>query len=233
MFPLRDTRSLGGTPWVTIALVVANVAAFAYELRLGERDLAAWVGDFGLTPARFVEAAWPGREGFDPAVIAGLVTHQFLHADLLHLGVNLWFLWIFGDNVEARAGRAMFLAFVLAAGCAAGMVHVIVAPTSAVPLIGASGAVAGVMGAYLRLFPRGRVLALVPLVVIPWLTEVPAWLFLALWFALQFLGLGSMALAEAGGGGVAFDAHIGGFVAGWIGIAALDPRPTGPSDQRR
>lgn len=233
MFPLRDTRSSGGPPWATIALVILNVAAFLHESRLAEPDLAALIGELGLTPARFVGAAWPLRDGFDPAVLVSLVSHQFLHADFLHLAVNLWFLWIFGDNVEARVGRLRFLAFVVATGCAAGAVHVVVDPASTAPLIGASGAVAGVMGAYLRLFPRGRVLALVPLVVIPWLTEIPAWLFLALWFALQFFGLGRMAEAEAGVGGVAFDAHIGGFVAGWIGITALATGSASSRDQRR
>ncbi len=223
MIPLRDDVPASRPPVVTRALVVVCAAVFV--LQLGDAD-DGLVRSLGMVPARVMDPeapAWhaaarvaPGR--IAPAVGAAavpdwltLLTCTFLHGGLLHFAGNMLFLWIFGDNVEDRFGRVRFLLFYLACGVAASAAHLLAAPNSPVPTVGASGAIAGVMGAYLLLYPRARVEMLV--VFGPFLDFVvlPAPFFLVYWFALQLAG---SAFASATGGGVAWWAHIGGFIAG-------------------
>ncbi|MBI4425555.1 MAG: rhomboid family intramembrane serine protease [Elusimicrobia bacterium] len=207
MIPLYDTIPSRSFPAVTVALIAVNVAAFGFEASLG-RHAQAFILDYGLVPLRFVQ---PGRHGLHAAP-AWLTpwTSMFLHGGLMHLLSNMWMLWIFGDNVEDRMGRVRFLSFYLLAGFAAAMAQLAAGWGSPVPVIGASGAIAGVMGAYFLLFPHARVVTLVPVFVFLQRVELPAFVFLAVWFLTQ-VHLGA---SGSGHGGIAWWAHIGGFVAG-------------------
>lgn len=218
MIPLRDTTHAQRTPVVTIALVVVNVVVFAYELRLGPA-VVALVTEWGLVPARLF------ARPFEPAAAATLVTSMFLHGGWLHLVGNMLYLWVFGDNVEDRLGRGRFLVFYASCGIAAGLVQAVSSPASVAPMVGASGAVAGVLGAYFLLFPHARVLTLVPILFYPWFVQVPAVVFLGLWFVLQLVrGWAVGGLAEASTEGVAWWAHTGGFVAGLAWVVLFPPR---------
>ncbi len=233
MIPLRDANPTRSTPLVTIGLIVACIAVFAFELTRqwtgGDRALGQLITTWGIVPAELVDTLGAGR-WLSPE-IATLVTSQFLHAGWLHIGGNLLFLWIFGNNVEDRFGRLRFLVFYLAGGVIAGLAQVAIAPDSTIPTIGASGAIAATLGAYLVLYPGARVTSLVFLVFFYQLIDVPAVIVLALWFLLQLVdGLASLGGAVSGGG-VAFFAHIGGFVFG-VAVAALvrsRSAPRGPS----
>ncbi|KUF11181.1 rhomboid family intramembrane serine protease [Pseudoponticoccus marisrubri] len=222
MFPIRDHNPSGRTPFVTYALIAANIAIYfaTWELSQSPRALLAFYADFALVPA-FLSDGY----GF-----SGLVTSMFLHGGLLHLGGNMLFLFIFGDNIEDELGHLGFALFYLAAGVGAGLVHVFSAPYSVVPTVGASGAIAGVMGGYLLLFPRARVDILIFLVVIIRILPIPAWLMLALWFGMQVLGGWGAAPDE---GGVAYWAHAGGFVIGLLLTVPIWLRQGGPRFWRR
>ncbi|MFL6247203.1 MAG: rhomboid family intramembrane serine protease [Thermoanaerobaculia bacterium] len=216
MIPLRDTNPRRTFPFVTYALVALNVLAFLWEVSLGpnlERALFA----VSFIPARF----WiPGNWVADLMTIA---ISMFLHGSLLHIGSNMLYLWIFGDNIEDRIGHGRFLIFYLACGYLATLAHAFFSAGSRVPAIGASGAIAGVLGAYLILFPHARVLTLIPIFFFITLRELPAVIILGLWFVLQlFSGVGSLGVTDAEDmGGVAYFAHIGGFVSGMLLIAAF------------
>jgi membrane associated rhomboid family serine protease len=204
MFPLRDHNPSERTPYVTVALILANVAVFVMLVPLygDERALAEFYFEWALVPAR-VSAG----EGY-----ATFVTSMFLHGGLLHLGGNMLFLWIFGDNLEDRFGHAGFLGFYLASGVGAAAVQYLANPASTVPMVGASGAISGVMGGYLLLFPRARVDVLVIVVFLVRMIALPAWVMLGVWFALQlFSGWVTLGSTE---GGVAYLAHAGGFACG-------------------
>ncbi len=228
MIPLRDANPTHRRPVVTLALIAACFAAFAIELAIqaggGDAALEDFFKQFGLVPADLLAALRSGRPASGP--VLALVSHQFLHAGWLHIGSNLLYLWIFGNNVEDRLGRLRFLLFFLAGGIVAALTQVAVDPGSEIALVGASGAIAAVLGAYFVLFPGARVLSLVFLVFFFQLIEVPAIVILGLWFALQVIdGLASFGIHEAAGG-VAIFAHIGGFVAGaLIGLVARRFRP--------
>jgi membrane associated rhomboid family serine protease len=222
MIPLRDANPTRRTPVVTVLLILACFVAFASELGLqasgGDQALDAFIRRWGVTPAELTGAwsrgAWVSRE------TATLVTHQFLHGGWLHLLGNLLYLWIFGNNIEDRLGRLRFLAFYLLGGIVAGLTQVAISPGSDIPTIGASGAIAATLGAYLVLFPRARITSLVFLGFFYQLINVPAVIVLAFWFVLQLIdGLASLGLTNVTGG-VAFFAHIGGFVFG-AGVALL------------
>ncbi len=205
MFPIRDHNPSGRTPYVTYALIIINVVVFVstWHLSASPRELLEFYADYALVPIFLSEG-----NGF-----TGLVTSMFLHGGLAHLAGNMLFLFIFGDNLEDEMGHVGFLAFYLAAGIAAGLIHYLSAPYSNVPTVGASGAIAGVMGGYLLLYPKARIDILVILIIIFKIFPVPAWIMLALWFAMQLVGgVGS----DPTGGGVAYWAHAGGFVAGLI-----------------
>jgi len=203
MIPLRDIVPSRTTPIVTISLIVANVLVFLYELTLG-RAVNDFTLYFGLVPAAF---SW-----------VAVFTSMFLHGGLFHVAGNMLYLWIFGDNVEDRMGHGRFLVFYLLCGTAAALAQTITAPDSVVPMVGASGAIAGVMGAYFVLYPKSRIVTLVPIFFFFQIIEVPAIFFLGIWFVMQFLsGIGSIT-ATGGGGGIAFWAHVAGFVAGLSGV---------------
>jgi membrane associated rhomboid family serine protease len=207
MIPLRDVIPSRTVPYVTGSLISLNVAAFLYQVALPTRALELLLLQHGVIPLTF---SW-----------ADVLTSMFLHGGLVHLGGNLLSLWIFGDNVEDRLGHGRFLVFYLGAGAVAALAHVWVDPLSPVPTIGASGAIAGVMGGYFVLYPQSRVITWLPPLL---LLEVPAVVFLGLWFFLQLLsGVGSRLAATPGEmvGGVAFWAHIGGFAIGALVVRLL------------
>jgi membrane associated rhomboid family serine protease len=216
VIPLRDANPTRRTPIVTLALIVACFVAFAYELgRLGSGGMEAldgFVTEWGIVPAELTAASATGTALAGEAVT--LITSQFLHGGWLHLLGNLLFLWIFGNNVEDRLGRLRFLLFYLVGGAVAGLTQVAIDPGSTIPTIGASGAIAATLGAYLVLFPRARITSLVFLGFFYQLIDVPAVIVLVFWFLLQLIdGIASLGVTDAGGG-VAFFAHIGGFVFG-------------------
>ena len=227
MIPLRDTVPSRTAPVVTVALIAVNCIIFLHEAALGPY-LERFVFAYGLVPRRLV--FWPG-EPLDPARFLPLVTSMFWHGGWLHLIGNMLYLWIFGDNVEDRLGHFRYLIFYLAAGVAAALTQVMLDPTSTLPTIGASGAIAGVLGAYLVSFPKSRVLTLIPIIIFPWFVEIPAVIYLAFWFILQLLeGIGQLG-APAQMGGVAVWAHVGGFVAGVVLVKLMQPprrRPVAP-----
>jgi membrane associated rhomboid family serine protease len=209
MIPLRDVIPSRTFPFFTVAFIVLNSAVFMLELSLGARTLEAFMHLYGVVPAEF---RW-----------LPVLTSMFLHGGWLHFLGNMLYLWIFGDNVEDRLGHGRFVLFYFVCGAAAALAHVFMNPLSTIPTIAASGAIAGVMGAYFVMYPHSRVLALVPLIVIWEIIEVPAILFLGIWFLMQFFsGVGSVA-AEVGAesGGVAFWAHVAGFLAGVAGVLVL------------
>ncbi len=216
MFPIRDHNPSNRTPFVTYALVAANVGIFlaTWPLMADQRALAELYAAWALVPAW----AWSQPETF--------VTSMFLHGGLMHLGGNMLFLWIFGDNMEDEMGHVGFLLFYLACGIGAGLGQVLSEPAAMIPMVGASGAIAGVMGGYLLLFPRARVDILIILIVIFRVVPVPAWVMLGLWFALQLVGGFG---ATPGTGGVAYWAHAGGFVMGLALALPLWFRLGGPA----
>jgi membrane associated rhomboid family serine protease len=207
MFPLKDTQPSYSRPVVTITLIAINVMVFLFEASLGPYSRNALIEYYGLVP--------------DQVRLSSILTSMFLHGGWLHVLGNMWFLWIFGDNIEDLLGHAKFLVFYLLCGIVAALGQVIANPNSTVPMVGASGAIAGVMGAYLIKFPRARILTLVFFLFIT-IIEIPAPLMLAYWFVIQlFSGFGSIARTHLSEGGTAFFAHIAGFVAGILLVKVL------------
>jgi len=202
MLPLRDDIPSSKKPVVTYTIVAINVIVFLYEMSLG-RGLQSFVISYGVTPEHIVS----GNSFFT------LITSMFIHGDFWHILGNMLFLWIFGDNVEDALGKFWFIVMYFLAGIGGSVAHILVSQNSAIPTIGASGAISGVLGAYLILYPRARVLAVVPIIFFIRFIMLPAYVFLGIWIFLQlFLGVGS----TAGGAGVAYFAHIGGFVVGLL-----------------
>jgi membrane associated rhomboid family serine protease len=216
MIPLRDENPSLTVPVVTRLLIAVNAVAFLGELVMGP-ELRSFILDWGLVPARVTLALYGEEPVAGPALTA--LTSMFLHGGWLHLVGNMWYLWIFGDNVEDRLGHARFLIFYLLAGIVAASLHYAFNPASRLPTVGASGAIAGVLGAYLVAFPRARVVTLVPLFPFFQVMALPAVLVLGLWILMQFFS-GALALGY-GGGGVAWWAHIGGFAFGFIVMHVL------------
>lgn len=207
MIPLRDDNPSSSRPVVNYLLILACIVVFFHMLSLGSPGgIAEFVATYGAIPAQLL-----GRDGGPGGGYVTLVTSLFLHGGWIHLGGNMLYLWVFGDNVEDVLGHGGYLVFYLVAGVIATITHVLVNPTSMVPVVGASGAIAGVLGAYLILFPRARILSLVPLGLFLWSVRVPAIFFLPVWFFMQFLtGLAAIGRDVP----VAWAAHVGGFVAG-------------------
>jgi membrane associated rhomboid family serine protease len=219
VIPLRDANPTRRPPVITLALIIACTAAFAYELGVqatgGEKGLSTFFLEHGVVPAQLVGALRAGDVASDP--VLGVFTHMFLHGGWLHLFGNMLYLWIFGNNVEDRLGRPAFLGFYLLGGIVAAALQVVVDPGSGLPMVGASGAIAGTLGAYLVLYPGARILSLVFLGFFYQLIEVRALIVLGFWFVLQLIdGVASLGADTAAEGGVAFFAHIGGFVAGIV-----------------
>jgi membrane associated rhomboid family serine protease len=225
MFPYRDENETQRTAVVTYALVALNILAWLFVQGAGTAlPLARSVCDLGLIPAELTLSVPPGARfpmgsGLVCLTDAGrqashLFTHMFLHGSWLHLLGNMWFLYLFGNNVEDAMGRGRFVVYYLVSGLAAAAAQVVADPASLAPMVGASGAISGVMGGYLVLYPRVRVYTLVPIFFFITSMALPAWFMLLYWFALQLLG--GFAAMTGEGGGVAFWAHVGGFVAGVV-----------------
>ncbi len=220
MIPLKDVNPTRRLSVLTIGLIVVCAVVFAFQQAKPDdgslQGRQAFVCEYGLVADHLVNGTDPQADACQRLNqrqdrFTGLVTSQFLHADVLHIVFNMLFLWVFGNNIEDRLGRLRFLPFYLLCGIAAGLAQALVDPTSSVPLIGASGAISGILGAYLVLYPRVRVWTVVlPFFFLPF--RLPAWIWLAIYFALQFVYLGESSTAD--GSGVAYMAHIGGFVAG-------------------
>jgi membrane associated rhomboid family serine protease len=207
LIPLKDNNPSRSYPVVNITLLFANVVVFLYQLALPPHDQQLFVLSNATIPAR-IPAFLDGHVGFEAAFLP-LITSMFLHTGFLHLAGNMLFLWIFGDNVEDTFGHLPYLFFYLVCGLGAGLLHVLFNLGSTIPALGASGAISGVMGAYMVLFPRERILTLVFIFVVP----IPAVFILGYWFVLQFLA-GIDALGTSAKGGVAVWAHVGGFLLG-------------------
>ncbi|HEY2980952.1 MAG TPA: rhomboid family intramembrane serine protease [Anaerolineales bacterium] len=218
MFPLYDTARSRSFPVVNWSLIAVNVLVFLYELQLSASGLQGFIKTWGLVPARLLAqpaAAW-----------VTIFAAVFLHGGWFHILSNMWVLFIFGDNVEDRMGPGGYLVFYLLSGVAAGLLQAFVLPTSTQPMVGASGAIAGVLGAYLILFPGARVASLVPILFIFTIIEIPALVFLLFWFVTQlFSGLMSLNGASGGGSGIAWWAHVGGFLFGMLGSQLFARRP--------
>jgi membrane associated rhomboid family serine protease len=227
MIPLRDENPLRNRrPIVNVALIAANVLVFLYQVSLGPTGDAAFIADFATLPAEITSGAnLPGSTAISPYLT--MLTSMFLHGGWAHLIGNCWFLWIFGDNIEDELGHFVYLAFYLVCGLVADLAHVLLNADSVVPVLGASGAISGVLGGYILLHPKIRVRTLLTLGFYWRILDVPAWTFLALWFVLQLLGLFGPAA------GVAFAAHVGGFVAGVVLIALLTSGRAGVAELPR
>jgi membrane associated rhomboid family serine protease len=203
MIPLRSTERVYSRTPVTTGLIAVNMLIFLYQVSMNPFALNEFVERWGIVP--------------DQLHLSSLLTSMFLHGGWMHVLGNMLFLWVFGRNLEDVLGRGRYLLFYLVCGLAAAVVHVVLNPYSRIPTIGASGAIAGVMGAYLIRFPRSSIVTLVTMFVFVTTMEVPSWLLLLYWFAIQFFsGLGSLAQTDYTGGGVAWFAHVGGFVAGML-----------------
>jgi membrane associated rhomboid family serine protease len=215
MIPLRSTERIYSATLVTISLIAVNILIFLYQATMGPGELNTFVTQWGIVPDQMRGAG-----------LLTLFTAMFLHGGWLHVLGNMLFLWVFGRNLEDLIGGPRFLIFYILCGLAAGVVQIISNPYSRVPTIGASGAIAGVMGAYLIKFPRSRIITLIFIVIFATTAEIPAAFILIYWFAIQaFSGFGSLASTDYSGGGIAYFAHIGGFVIGMLLIRYFAPRP--------
>ncbi len=214
MFPLRDVIPSRTTPYITVTIILLNAVAWLFEITLPPDVLQAFVRFYGVVPAALRPITF--------------ITSMFLHGGWMHVIGNMWYLWIFGDNVEDRLGHGRFIGFYLLCGVVAAFGQIAMDPASELPTIGASGAIAGVMGAYFVLYPRSRVLTVVFLFIWWELIELPAILLLGFWFLMQLVSAGAIAVTASTGGGVAFMAHVAGFVAGMIGVFVLKQRQASP-----
>jgi hypothetical protein len=229
MIPLRDTTRSRNYPAVNTALIAANGLLFLVQMAQGPQQ-DAFIYTYGLVPARYsVPQVAAYFTSFQQAL--ALLSFMFLHGGFWHLLGNMWSLYIFGDNVEDRLGPFRYLLFYLLCGWASGLFHLFLNWQSPVPTIGASGAIAGVMGAYLLLYPRSKILTLIPIFFIPYFIEIPAFFFLGLWFLFQFIGAAG---SGPQGGAIAWWAHVGGFVAGILLVKVFERVPqTGLSGRMR
>ncbi len=213
MIPIKDMTPRRSFPVMTLLLIVANAIVFGYQLSLSPHAGQALVNTYGLVPHK-IELALEGTRYTPAQALLPLLTCMFLHGGFLHILGNMLFLWIFGGNVEDSLGSIPYLIFYLICGVGSGLSQVFFSWGSHVPSIGASGAISGVLGAYIVFFPGGQILTLIPIIIIPWMVRLPAFLFIGIWFALQFLSGVSSLDSRAGAGGVAWWAHVGGFVLG-------------------
>ncbi len=215
MFPLKDNIPAKNFPIVNIGLIVINIVFFIYQMSYGQR-VDQLIFAFGFVPARFLAQQadnWLSPSGFLP-----IFSSMFLHANLLHLIGNMWMLWIFGDNVEDCMGHGRYLLFFILCGVASVAAQAVANPQSAIPMIGASGAISGVLGAYFLTYPQARILTLLPIFILIYIIELPAYFFLGFWFVIQIVQGSAYSLnaEKMAGGGVAWWAHVGGFAAGVI-----------------
>ncbi|MDH5719939.1 MAG: rhomboid family intramembrane serine protease [Spirochaetia bacterium] len=213
MIPIRDIIPAEKTPFVTWFIILLNAAVFIFELTLLPSERAALFNAFGLVPAKIA-----AEKPYETGVFGYLsfFTNMFLHGGWSHFIMNMWALWIFADNVEDMMGHFRFFLFYILSGFLASLAHFVIYMNSNIPAIGASGALAGVMAAYMRLFPSSRIITLVPIFFYPLIFEVPAVLYIGLWFIMQLISGTAILASQPGKPGIAFWAHIGGFIAGFI-----------------
>lgn len=216
MIPLKDDNPSSTFPFVTVAIIAVNLAVFIYQLAIGNEANEAFIYRTAAIPYEVVNFADVLPPAYLPLPFT-ILTSIFVHGGILHIGGNMLFLWIFGDNVEDTLGHILFIVFYLVAGVSAALAQILMNPASITPMIGASGAIAGVLGAYILLFPKAKVNTLVFLGLFVSIVRIPAVFFLGIWFLIQILGAGA-------GGGIAWYAHIGGFVAGMLMILAFNPK---------
>jgi membrane associated rhomboid family serine protease len=229
MIPLKDMTPRQSFPVMTLVLIGINVAVFIHQLTLTGPAGDAFIKTYGLVPSHISQALAGHHYTLEQALIP-LFTCMFLHGGFLHIIGNMWFLWIFGANVEDRMGSLPYLIFYLICGIGSGAAEVAFSWGSHIPSIGASGAISGVLGAYIVLFPKSRILSLVPLLIIWFLWKVPAIIFIGLWFIMQFLsGVISLGAQSVSGGGVAWWAHVGGFLLGLLFVKAFATSSTRPT----
>jgi membrane associated rhomboid family serine protease len=215
MIPIWNAVPSRYPPVITWMLIATNCLVFLFQDSLSPYELELLMRQFALIPARYSDVFPSGETDLAAMDILPFFSMMFLHGGWLHLILNMWTLWLFGPTVEDRLGHGRFLAFYLACGFAASITHVIFNPTSIVPALGASGAIAGILGCYMRLFPLARIVVVVPILFIPLFVEVYAFVFVGLWFLLQLLGSMMELLLPPSSGGVAWWAHAGGFVVGF------------------
>lgn len=208
MIPLKDDNPTRGIPYVTIGLITANTAVFVFQAILGPKTGEIFILKTAAIPYEIMSLKDVSPSGFLPPPFT-LLTSMFVHGGFFHVFWNMLFLWIFGDNIEDRLGKIKFIIFYLLTGIAASMTHVALNPDSAIPLIGASGAIAGILGAYIVLYPRAKILTLLFFFFFVQVVKIPAIIFLGIWFLTQILNIGA-------GGGIAWYAHIGGFATGVV-----------------
>ncbi|MBW2368329.1 MAG: rhomboid family intramembrane serine protease [Deltaproteobacteria bacterium] len=229
MIPIRDTVPSKTYPVVNTALIGINVLVFLFQMTQG-RNLPRFNFIYGLVPARYTAPHIAEYFSMGQQVLS-LLSFMFLHGGFWHLLGNMWSLYIFGDNVEDRLGPIRYLVFYLLCGLTSGLAHMMFNPSSKIPTIGASGAIAGVMGAYILLYPRSRILTLIPILFIPWFIEIPAFFFLGIWFLIQFVNAAGSTGAMSG---IAWWAHVGGFLCGMIFLKFFKIIPeAGVSDRLR
>ena len=220
MIPIRDTIPSQNYPVVNSTLIGINIVVFFVQMSQGP-GLEKFVYTYGLVPARFSIPYIASHFTLSQQIFS-LISFMFLHGSLMHIIGNMWFLHIFGDNVEDRLGSLYYLLFYLLCGLMSGLFHLFLNFHSTVPTIGASGAIAGVMGAYFILYPHSKILTLIPIIFIPWFVEIPAVFFLGFWFFMQLLNATS---GDAVAGGIAWWAHVGGFVAGIVSLKLFNVLP--------
>ena len=224
MIPIRDDQPRFSTPYVTYFLIGLNLLIFLFEASLAPQSFKALLFQLGMIPANLTAALSGGGHGGLTAAFLPALTSMFLHGSWMHVIGNMWFLWIFGDNIEDYLGHFKYLLFYLLSGLAAAFAQVVLNPHSRVPTVGASGAIAGVLGAFFLLYPRAKVLIWFPIF---FLFYLPAWVTLGYWFVMQFVSGAATSIANYSetSGGVAFWAHVGGFLAGIILIKIFPERP--------
>ncbi|HVY43221.1 MAG TPA: rhomboid family intramembrane serine protease [Hyphomicrobiaceae bacterium] len=223
MFPLRDSVARSRDPVVVWAIIALNIAVFGYQLTLSGREEQIFLFEHALVPLRYFSPSWAAQHGLSPLDVTPFLTNTFMHGGWLHIILNLWTLYIFGPALEDRLGPARFLALYLAAAVIASATHAVFNATSPIPALGASGAIAGVIGAYAVRFPYAWVRVLVPIFIFPLFFSIPALMFAGIWFFFQVLqGTGELFLSSTGG--VAWWAHIGGFLAGVFLLGPLQPQ---------
>lgn len=232
MIPLKNLDPRRSTPVLTIVLIVTNFLVFFHQISLPPKAADAFIYQYGLVPARISEFLAGARHVTASSTLSPLFTCMFLHGGWLHILGNMWFLWIFGGNVEDRLGSTIYLLFYFVCGLFSGLAQTIFSWGSHIPSIGASGAIAGVLGAYVVFFPRSRILTLMPLIIFWFLARIPALVFIGLWFVVQFFsGVSSLSVPNSAEmGGVAWWAHVGGFIMG--AVMALVAQGAGGGSRR-
>lgn len=221
MIPIRDSIVTRHTPFVVYAIIIVNVAVFLYQLSLPIYANHQFLMEYGLVPLRYTNPVWAQYQGLSPRNYLPFVSNFFMHGGWLHIILNMWTLYIFGSSMEGRFGSVAFFIFYMLAGIVANLAHVYFNQTSPLPVLGASGAIAGVIGAYAVTFPRARITLVVPIVFIPLFFKLPALSFAVIWFGLQILQGAAEIFKPSMGGDIAWWAHIGGFVAGVLLLPLL------------